>query len=989
MHAIEWSQHHERVEVVMPKRPMPDLIVLLPGITGSVLRRNGKDVWAMTAASAANALLTLGRSITSLELRDEQLDDGVTAPSVMPDLHLIPGLWKIDGYSKVSRYIQTQFDVAVGGNFHHFPYDWRRDNRVAARQLMEQSSRWLHDWRQVNPDAKLILIGHSMGGLISRYFLECLEGWRETRMLITFGTPYRGSLNAFNSLVHGMKKTLGPLNLFDLSQLLRSFTSVYQLLPIYPCLDLGDGNMVRISEANDLPNVDREKAKAADEFHREIEGAVQAHLKDELYLRDRHAIHAIVGTFQPTLLSARLSGGRVEFLRRRDGDTDGDGTVPRVSATPIELSHEEGAMFAADRHASLQNNDAVLVQLAGILSGRDTSGVRAGSRVGLEIDDAFGSDEPVTLTVQSEDPMAELSALITRADTGEEVKSLALGAGGDWRSVDIPPLQAGSYRVTVVGHSEVEPVTDAFVVLEAVEPVQIEGSTLRGLRAERWPRAVARPAQAPAGEAASPGAEPKPGLEQRYLQGRFPESVRLGEVAPLVVRLGLQPTEPRGAALKPFAVPAEGVEVVLTLVDHPGFTPRSPERATLTVLPGKDSDWALFDLEAAAEGVHLVQVAAFVGGSYLGVLEVQASVDAQLATGAAVERSASVAGRETDPGEVSLLIHYEPDRAVYRYQLIDWSGDVPEEATSQPLLQTPSSALSALVAQLNTLARGRSPWDAPTTEDWLKNQGIALWNGFIPEALQREFWARRDQITRMTIISAGDPVPWELLYPFKAPADDAGFLVDQFPVARRLFGDRPRTRLRIGAAKLVLSGGDTLAAAEPEVQTITELLHEKSISAQTISDLPTLLQLFTAGDFDLLHFSCHNTFEAAAPNASRIILEGQPFEPVFLEQHAERFRAPLVFMNACRTDGQAPLYTTLDGWALRFLKAGAGAFVGSLWEVVDTSASAYASEFYRALLAGEALGRAAGMARNTIRNEPGDPTWLAYTLYGDPAATVT
>jgi CHAT domain-containing protein len=118
-------------------------------------------------------------------------------------------------------------------------------------------------------------------------------------------------------------------------------------------------------------------------------------------------------------------------------------------------------------------------------------------------------------------------------------------------------------------------------------------------------------------------------------------------------------------------------------------------------------------------------------------------------------------------------------------------------------------------------------------------------------------------------------------------------------------------------------------------------------------------------------------------------MEGQPFEPVFLEQHAEQFRSPLVFMNACRTDGQAPLYTTLDGWALRFLKAGAGAFVGSLWEVVDTSASAYASEFYRAVLAGETLGKAAGMARNTIRNEPGDPTWLAYTLYGDPAATVT
>jgi pimeloyl-ACP methyl ester carboxylesterase len=39
---------------------------------------------------------------------------------------------------------------------------------------------------------KLILVGHSMGGLVARYFLECLEGWRDTRRLVTFGTPYRG-----------------------------------------------------------------------------------------------------------------------------------------------------------------------------------------------------------------------------------------------------------------------------------------------------------------------------------------------------------------------------------------------------------------------------------------------------------------------------------------------------------------------------------------------------------------------------------------------------------------------------------------------------------------------------------------------------------------------------------------------------------------------------------------------------------------------------
>jgi hypothetical protein len=56
--------------------------------------------------------------------------------------------------------------------------------------------------------------------------------------------------------------------------------------------------------------------------------------------------------------------------------------------------------------------------------------------------------------------------------------------------------------------------------------------------------------------------------------------------------------------------------------------------------------------------------------------------------------------------------------------------------------------------------------------------------------------------------------------------------------------------------------------------------------------------------------------------------------------------------------------------------------------VVDSSASTYAQEFYRAALAGDPLGAAAKKARDAIRDEPGDPTWLAYTLYGDPAARV-
>jgi CHAT domain-containing protein len=87
-------------------------------------------------------------------------------------------------------------------------------------------------------------------------------------------------------------------------------------------------------------------------------------------------------------------------------------------------------------------------------------------------------------------------------------------------------------------------------------------------------------------------------------------------------------------------------------------------------------------------------------------------------------------------------------------------------------------------------------------------------------------------------------------------------------------------------------------------------------------------------------------------------------------------------------DSKVPAYNKIDGWANTFLKIGAGAFIGTLWEVRDTTAQLFANTFYAELLENRStFGVALKRARAFIKEKaPGDPTWLAYAFYGDTEA---
>jgi pimeloyl-ACP methyl ester carboxylesterase len=488
---------------VAAKYLMRDLIVVLPGITGSVLSvaagPGRTALWDCSGSALWRYVRSHGESLESLVLADH--DPRVAPPAtdvqatgLVQGFHGVLGLAKIDGYQALYETLRERFAVTEGSwdedrpaNLVAYPYDWRLSNRAAARAFDVGIHRRLAAWRQHTgePEAKLILIAHSMGGLVARYWLEVLGGWRECRALVTFGTPFRGSVDALGYLANGYKKSF-----IDLTQLLLSCPSVYELLPIYRAVS-SEGEWYRPREI-EIPLVDptrqqqarRYQAAAAD-FHEEIRTAVADNAKDPAY-RDAYATVPFVGVHQQTHQSARLDATGLTLSHDMpswiiDDVAGGDGTVPRVSALPIEMTGPFGATFLGAKHGSLQNVVPVLDDLVQRLrqsQSRHLGAIQGGvstrrAVVDLQVDDLFVADEPVVVRARlsDEDGVTQPAPLVGLVESeGEPGRGwpLAFAAAEPYAEVCLPDLPAGRYRITARPadgqHPMTLPVTDVFEV---------------------------------------------------------------------------------------------------------------------------------------------------------------------------------------------------------------------------------------------------------------------------------------------------------------------------------------------------------------------------------------------------------------------------------------------------------------------------------------------------------------------------------------------
>jgi hypothetical protein len=283
----------------------------------------------------------------------------------------------------------------------------------------------------------------------------------------------------------------------------------------------------------------------------------------------------------------------------------------------------------------------------------------------------------------------------------------------------------------------------------------------------------------------------------------------------------------------------------------------------------------------------------------------------------------------------------------------------------------------------------------------LVNFGRALWRELIPLELRSAYREIRQSVHSWMIVSDEPWIPWELIKPYddSRPDDilDDAFLALQFEMTRWLAGETTPAR-EIAVRSLAALRTADLPQAKAEKRLLEDLVEASpgvTCEAPAFDSAGELLSYLKTSSVELLHFMGHGTHAVSQADESGIPLpDGSAFRPGDLEGPVAtqiRRNHPLVFLNTCWAGQQGWSLTHLGGWAFRFIHiCGCSAFMAPMWPVRDQIALSFARAFYDAIAGGAPLGKAALEARRHIYQErPGDPSVLAYAVYGHPNAQVT
>ena len=823
------------------------------------------------------------------------------------------------------------------------PYDWRRDMLWNGRELAD---RLLREKRQ-----GVVVVGHSMGGLVARAALAHKGGERISRV-IQLGAPNKGCFVSIQAL-RGTYPLIRRVAMIDLKhsaedlarEMLVTFPGLCDILPAASlCKEFDPFDPGQWPEGPKPDASLLENARAAVE---------KLPPPDERF-------RLIAGFGQDTVLGLRRSGRKLEFGR----GPAGDGTVPLALAQWPGLK----TWYAEESHGSLPGNADVGRAVADLAQHGSTDALpqvlpRRRGVPTLWQEDLRAAPEPKVA-------WGDLSDREQREFLHEfvGVTQPSTAAAAPERTAAAKPVELVFMEGSITHSTAAAIVLGAFANVEPAGAAQAIDRLLHGAISDLARR---RAINAAAGEVfVLPVA--RSGLVPRLVVfaglghfARYGPDVQRLAAANVTRTLAL-------AGIENFAMVLWGT----TSGTSPADATRAQLEGVLTALADLQPEQRIKKITIVSREAERIAEARRVAEDLL-----RLHPAAPLLKLARERKSKRKPARPVKPSATPQAFLFVQESA----------------ANLRAALLGPAPKATALVASRRLdhrlLEREHSRLVPGMTVADLAEFGERLSGLLLPPEIAEALPAVRSSPLVVVHDSASGHWPWEVLsLGGWAPAGGRGlsrrYAAEGMSVAK--WRDQRRRAREFNVLLVVNPTGDLPGAVEEGERVAAMLTQLEGAGITAIRGVEAtrarLLAEFRSGDYDAIHFAGHAWFDPAAPASSGILCAGG--RVLSGSDLAAMDSVPaLVFFNACESGRLRATVNPLRqldrsvGFAEAFLRGGVANFIGTWWPVSDSAATAFAAALYRDLARGESIGAALNAARGAVRELP-SADWANYLHYG-------
>jgi CHAT domain-containing protein len=285
-----------------------------------------------------------------------------------------------------------------------------------------------------------------------------------------------------------------------------------------------------------------------------------------------------------------------------------------------------------------------------------------------------------------------------------------------------------------------------------------------------------------------------------------------------------------------------------------------------------------------------------------------------------------------------------------------------------------------------------------TNRDRAEGFGEQLYDNYAPDVFKRAFWAlvrtQGKNFRTIQIYSDNPDIPWELMRPVRE--DGTGrqnFLGVDYSIARwhmtdGLMRERPPYSETVPKMFVIAphyTGNRTLDAEATETQALAQMNGYSAVDG----NMQALRALFHNPPQGIVHFAGHGELSASRGDYEILLEDGELDTSTWRGMaQADPSSHTFFFFNACDVGQTKHSGNFVDGWGPAVLEKGASGYIGALFPVNDQIAARFSVLFYQLLQqqmqAGPAdVSETLEHTRRDVYQSTGDPTALAYVLYGD------